>query len=288
MEFYRAGAFHIIMAQEFDTSTIEEPLDRDDEEGGSTGQGRRRRGRGSDWPRDFAPEWRFWQNSGDPEPVDSAYMDTVSDPPKALQHVLLAMEGFRIVGNSGGAMVAFREHLVKSCEEVFSIAKDQWVNGVISKVETTSAMADERTLVIGSLHIHNVRAKKSQHRTELITDWLEQCQCHQVDCFGVDANMALARLCELLPPGSTIVKSPREQDCTAICYLPWSRLLAEEGVASHLYFSTFLHDLGFAQTDESSHYMLTSGLRFKRGRHKARNLDTVKACLLYTSPSPRD
>ena len=277
MEFYRAGAFHILMAQEFDTSTIEEAIDREDEEGGATGQGKRRRGSVSDWPRDFAPQWRFWQSSGTREPVDTAYMDTVSDPPKALQHVLLALQGFSMVGLSGGAMVAFRDHLVKSSQEVYSIAKDEWVNGVISKVETNSAIADEHTLVIGSLHIHNVRAKKTQHRTELITDWLEQCQHHQVDCFGVDANMALGRLCELLPPGSTVVKSPREQDCTAICYLPWTRLLPEGGTASHLYFSTFLHDLGFAQTDESSHYMLTSSLRFKLGRHKARNLDTVKA-----------
>ena len=227
------------------------------------------------------PHWSAWHDDDKPP---------ATPPPQPLstqQEVSLELCGFRIVATSGGCSVAVRRHLLEAAETCWAHADDKFA-AVIVRLHFYEEVLGGKDLVVGSLHVNNKAAKKSEVSRQLMETFFSRCAEFGVDLVGFDANQVAGRLPSMSPPGSVVLRPPIEVDCVGMVAPQWSRLLAED-VRLHgaKFFNAAQSDLGLRETDADSHYLVTGVWRLT-GVPRVRNPATKKAARKRQQEAQRD
>ena len=144
---------------------------------------------------------------------------------------------------------------------LYAVQRDTWVEAVIVGIDLTCELAGKSRLVVGSIHLHNYRAKRGSGG-EVLDEFLQACALHGCDFFGADVNQGMQMLLERMPVGSVVIKAPEDSDCTCIGVFRQGAqtVLGDTPPVGNLY-SLYLPDLFWAATDETSHYLLSTTFR---------------------------
>ena len=157
---------------------------------------------------------------------------------------------------------------------LYAVQRDTWVEAVIVGIDLTCELAGKSRLVVGSIHLHNYRAKRGSGG-EVLDEFLQACALHCCDFFGADVNQGMQMLLERMPVGSVVIKAPEDSDCTCIGVFRGAQtVLGDTPPVGNLY-SLYLPDLFWAATDETSHYLLSTTFRPGGTGARARDPETA-------------
>ena len=228
------------------------------------------------------PTWANWHPDDQPAGVAASV-----EPTTTAQETALELCGVKVLATVGGCSVAVRRHLHADSSTVWSHSDGEY-SAVLVKVVFHVEVLGHSELVLGSLHIHNVAAKKPMVSQWLLESFFQACATHHADLVGYDANQASVRIVTLAPPGSVFLRPPLETDCTGMWVPQWSCLL-DDTIRLHgaKFFNAAQVDLGLRETDSDSHYLL-AGIWRLTGVPRVRNPATKKAARKRQQEAQRD
>ena len=160
---------------------------------------------------------------------------------------------------------------------LYAVQRDTWVEAVIVGIDLTCELAGKTRLVVGSIHLHNYRAKRGSGG-EVLEEFLQACSTHGCDFFGADVNQGMQMLLERMPAGSVAIKAPEDSDCTCIgIFRPDTHGVLGDALPQGSLYSLYLPDLFWAASDETSHYLLSTTFRPAGTGARVRDPETAAA-----------
>jgi hypothetical protein len=187
MEFFRAGAFHLLLAQEMAEMPAPLPADASEEDA-------------MNYERQ----------------LDAAIG----------QRSQLTEVGFKyIIANSNMVATRLNANITHRC----SFDGDPHISGLICTVDFDVPHSDMKSIVVGSLHVNNIAAKKRVVAHEAILRFLREAVKWDLDVVGVDYNQADKQLeqamLEIFNGGVFFMPPLDGNECVACVVSPKSKIV---------------------------------------------------------------
>ena len=175
------------------------------------------------------------------------------------------------------SLIAVRGHILRDDTPIEVLLEDYRkgkVDSMICKVPFKHEHGHLTEVVVGTIHLNNVYAKKPQAPVDLLTELLGRAVSLQTDLIGMDWNQGQRHVqsaLEALGGGVLLLGSP--SDCVGLILPPHSRLANLSCTCK--YYVTPTTDLGWGRRDGDSHYLIAAHFRVA-GEKRQRNPDTKR------------